>query len=107
MQLVRGTTPDIYYEIPEEIDMTKAKEVWFSIDQGGRMVVDRKLSDGTLILVDQLISVSLTQEETLSLHTYEKALLGVRILLQKGSAWANDCPEIVEISDVVKGGVIE
>ena len=106
MQLIRGTTPTIDCTIPDNIDISEAKEIWFTIKQGGRMIADRKLSDNTVSVDGQGLSIKLTQNETLAFNTFEVGECGIRIILNDDSAWAMNEIEPVYVSNVVKGGVI-
>ncbi len=110
MVISRGTTPLIWIEVkPDELVLENIKEIWVSISQGGKLVVDRKLSDGTIELQDNSIVVKLTQQETLAMNTITKTLMGIRILLDNGEAYASslDCSSELTVQNVVKGGLIE
>lgn len=106
MQLIRGTTPTIDCIIPDNIDVSDAKEIWFTIKQGGRIIADRKLSDKSVAVDGQGLSITLTQKETLEFNTFEVGECGIRIILNDETAWALEEIEPVYVSNVVKGGVI-
>lgn len=107
MIIVRGTTPSISCDIPQYIPMQDASEVWFTLKQNGEMIADGILSEGTVFLSGQTVTVYLSQEQTLALRAGFKAALGIRILLNNGQAYASYDSEGVIVKDVVKGGVIE
>lgn len=107
MIIVRGTTPSISCDIPEYIPMQEASEVWFTLKQNGTMIADGIMSQGTVFLSNQTVTVYLSQEQTLALRAGFKAALGIRILLTNGQAYASYDSEGVIVKDVVKGGVIE
>ena len=106
MIIVRGTTPSIVSEIPEDIDMSRAVEVWFSISQLSKLIADDTFSNGSVAIDGQQIEIELTQEQTLALKVGVPTNIGIRILLDDGEAFASYDPEPVVIKDIVKGGVI-
>lgn len=110
MDVTRGTTEGITIDIPEEIDLNEAQEVWVSFTQNSVVVVDKKLSDESLeIQIDeesQMLYFTLSQEDTLKFKSYLHLWVGIRILLKDGQAFASE-PEEFAIYDVNKGGVIE
>lgn len=106
MIIVRGTTPSIVSEIPEDIDMSRAVEVWFSINQLSSLIADNTFSGGSVAIDGQEIEIELTQEQTLALKVGAPVKIGIRILLDDGEAFASYDPEPVIVKDIVKGGVI-
>lgn len=106
LEITRGTTPVIEVDIPDEIDLQHATEIWFSIGQGNKLIVDRTLTDGGLTINDKMIVVNLTQEETLLLKASSKGKCGIRIHMDDGMAWATDDSEVVNVLNIVKDGVI-
>ncbi len=118
--IVRGTTPIIECLIPDDIPLSEATEAWVSIGQGGALVVDKSLSQGTAVIDGQTLSIALTQEETLKFKTYTQAVIGVRLLLNGTDALASlnqsnapsmdscsyEADTTIDIQDVIKGGVI-
>lgn len=105
MIVTRGTTPELFCVIPAEISVDNIKEIWISIAQMGEIIVDRKLSDGGVIINVLNLTFRLTQEDSLKFKTFSPAYCGVRILLNDGTALASKKEEVI-ISDVVKGGVM-
>ncbi|MDD3040088.1 hypothetical protein [Bacteroides sp.] len=105
MTITRGTTPELFCVIPDEISVNNIKEIWISIAQMGKILVDRKLSDGGIIVNVPNLTFKLSQEDSLKFGTYSSAYCGVRILLNDGTALASKKEEVV-ICDVVKGGVM-
>lgn len=105
MTITRGTTPELFCVIPAEISVDNVKEIWISIAQTGEVIIDRKLSDGGIVINVPNLTFRLTQEESLKFRTFSSAYCGVRILLNDGTALASKKEEIT-ISDVIKGGVI-
>jgi len=104
--ITRGTTPEITCVLPYELQIESISEIWISISQTGAILVDRKLSNGGIIISDHNLLIRLTQEETLSFKTSDVAKCGVRLLLHDGTAMASKIIEVVTINGIVKGGVI-
>lgn len=105
IEIIRGTTPTISAKIPNTIPLDEVSEIWFSISQNGIAIVDRKLSDNTIMIDGQVISITLTQEETLKFRTYSNVECGIRLRVGD-NALATSTPIFAKIIDVTKGGVI-
>lgn len=106
MVIVRGTTPEIICTIPEEIELTNAKEIWVSIGQSGK-VINKTLSNNDVIINEHTLLLRLTQEETLSLSSFIDANIDIRILLNDDTALASINKGVIDVRNVIKGGVIE
>ena len=63
--MVQATTPTFVLSLPEDIDLSQASAVFFSLRQ--YPVVLKKTGD-ELTIEGNVVSVPLTQAETLSLH---------------------------------------
>lgn len=66
MEIIRGTTPTIIFTF-NEIDAADISVCYLLIKQNGETVLEKTLSDGTVI--DGKLSFTLSQTETLSLTT--------------------------------------
>ena len=64
--MIIGTTPTFILSIPEDSgsDLTKANQIYFTIRQGS--IIYTKTGEDITIVDKNTITVSLTQEETLS-----------------------------------------
>lgn len=107
MEIIRGSTPTIDCEIPSNIPLEDMTEIWLSIKQGGRLVVDRMLSDNSLQVEGQRIFCKLTQEETLALNTFEQGTCGIRMYdASSDTAYPQRTLEPVYVLPICKDGVI-
>ncbi len=106
MFIVRGTTPDIIATIPATIEPTTIAEIWFSLSQAGKLIAHKDLSCGDILISEDKILIRLTQQETLALQTYTNAQMGLRLLLSDGTAMASRNVCMVDVHDVIEGGII-
>ena len=104
MQLIRGTTPTIVINVKDDIDLSTITEIWVYISQQNKVKVDKKIEDVDIDDVTKTITLTLSQEDTLSLKSGE-ALFQIRLLLQDDTALATTASEI-EILEIYKGGII-
>ena len=109
--IYRGTTPTHLFYFPFE--QNEVQLLYISYFQNGSIRVEKELSDVTFDPVNSLISVNLTQEDTLSFDKYVKfehmsqslALIQLRVLLNNGTAWVSEIMK-ERIGDILKDGVI-
>lgn len=104
MSIIRGTTPTIYANIKNDIDLHDVEQVWFYISQQKKPKVDKTISDCTFDYENRKILVTLTQDDTLNLKAGD-AIIQLRILLADGTALANEGTD-ADILEVYKQGVI-
>ena len=110
LEFIRGTTPTIIVDIDDDIDLSIIKQVWMYIWQSKKLVVDKILSDVTIDPINKIITLRLSQDDTLACKEGE-AIMQIRLLLDDDagsddSALANvGWP--VKIYEIYKGGVIE
>ncbi len=119
MTITRGTTPTVTCILPDEIPTGQIAELWFSIDQAGdtkcrparsAVKIDRIFSKGEVEMTGNLLAITLSQEETLSLTPKVRAQLGVRILFDSGRAIAAEegfGSMVNVVNPGPKGGVIQ
>lgn len=101
--MYRGTTPTVYLELDTELDLSEVSEMWVTF-RSPSVEVTKTL--GSVIIDNELkiITVSLSQDETLSLYT-GKCEVQVRFRLQNDLAYATEIAE-VPIGRILKDGVI-
>lgn len=104
MDLIRGTTPTIYINIRDEIDLSKVVTIWIYVYQNNSIKICKELSDVSINIQDRQIIVELSQVDTLSLKRGD-ALFQIRILLNDGTALATKASNI-HIDEIYKDGVI-
>lgn len=100
--MYRGTTPTIQVNL-SNVDFTNVSELWFTISQLGRPIINRDLDEVTI--EDTAISVTLTQEETLALRANANTRLQIRILMADGCAMATPAVKL-DVNGILKDGVI-
>ena len=100
--MFRGTTPTIQVNL-SNVDFTNVSELWFTISQLGRVIINRELDEVTI--EGTTISVTLTQEETLALRANANTRLQVRLLMADGCAMATPIVKL-DVNAILKDGVI-
>ncbi len=111
MIIARGTTPTVVCKIPDSTSLDDISEIWFSITQNGKLVVDKIYTNGD-VFIDQeqhTIAASLTQTETLKLtNTEPRPFFGLRILYSDGHVIASRTKKssIVFVQEIAKEGII-
>ncbi len=104
--IVRGTTPTILCEMPEGMDLSNIFDVWFSVSQGGILKIDKTFDDGSIVIDDGDFLITLSQEDTLSLTTYERAYASLRFTSRDQFAYANYPLINITVSEILREGVI-
>lgn len=104
--MYKGTTPQIAFSVPNDIDLASIKEAWVTFAVG-QTKLTLKLSEQKVVIdeSDNALKVHLTQEQTLALEA-GRCETQVRFLMQNNEAF---CSKIMNISvkDILEGGVIE
>lgn len=80
--IIRGTTPVIYYE-PRHINIENFTEAFLNIKQNGKLVIEKTINDAEIIN-DMFVWV-LTQEDTISLQPFTKAIISCPWKLSNGT----------------------
>lgn len=65
--MTRGTTPKIYMELPKEISVENIKDAVFTMAQGKKEIISKKLNEMEIHASENSLSILLSQEETLLL----------------------------------------
>lgn len=103
MNMRRGTTPTIEIGIPTDINVADSKALFISISQNKSVVIEKKLSE--VSIVNNKVTVELTQEDTLKLKPNISATIQIRFVLSTNRAFASQIKSI-DISEVLKEGKI-
>lgn len=107
IEITRGTTPTLSCMIPESIPVKEVDEIWFTITQNGAMIADRKLSENTVQIDNNTVSIKLTQTESLKMKTYEYAEIGIQLYRSADDTrWSLAEPEIINIKRINKDGLM-
>lgn len=83
--MIRGTTPTHIFKVPLKASEIKSVEITYS--QSDKEILQKTTSD--CVIEDELISTTLTQEETLMFDHKFKVQFQVRILTSAGIALAS------------------
>lgn len=101
--MYRGTTPTLYLELDTELDLTNVIEMWVTF-KSPKVEVTKTLSEVAFDTETNVITVTLTQEETLQMYN-GKVDVQVRLKTDNDLAYATDIVD-VEIGRILKEGVI-
>lgn len=101
--MYRGTTPTLYLELETELDLSDVTEMWVTF-KSPTVEVTKSLSEVIFDSTTNVITVTLSQEETLKLYN-GKADVQVRLKTSTDLAYATDIAG-VEIGRILKEGVI-
>lgn len=105
--ITRGTTPTVSIRVPEVIPLGDADEIWVTFTQGGKILADHMLSDGSVWIDGLYVRTKLSQEETLSFKSFIDGEVGMRIYRDSdGMAWALDPQLKFDVRGINKGGII-
>lgn len=108
--IYRGTTPTLQFQIPflaEDIDL-----LWVTFSQGSgtppKEILTKTQSDAGIEITDNLVNVTLSQEETLLFAKVGTPSVSVQIRLKttEGSAEASNIIKF-PVGIILKEGVIE
>ena len=99
--MIRGTTPTLSFELP--FDASEAESLYITISQRyENIMIDKSLDDCSID--GTIVTVTLTQEDTLKLIADKPVFIQVRVV-KGGTAMASDLIKTT-VSDVLKDGVI-
>ena len=99
----RGTTPTLKFKTPYAASMVDGGFVTFR--QRGKVVIDKSIGDENVTIADNMISVDLSQQETLSLTTADDVDAQIRIILTTGKRAASNVVHI-PVFEILKEGEI-
>lgn len=99
--MIRGTTPTLEFTLPFDTDILA--EAWVTMAQNNEVVLDKQLSECQC--EGNVLTVRLTQEETIALKCNCLVEIQIRVRTKEGGALASDI--ITESPDrILKDGVI-
>lgn len=99
--MIRGTTPTLEFVLPFET--SNLAEAFVTLAQGGEVLIDKCLTDCKCN--SELLTVRLTQEDTLKLHAKLNTEIQIRAKTISGDAVASDV-FVVATEKILKDGVI-
>ena len=101
--MIRGTTPTLCFKTPYEADMVESGYITFTMR--GDITLDVPLSDESVSIGDNVISLTLTQSQTLSFDSQATTLVQLRLVLADKTAVASNIVN-VPVGKVLKDGEI-
>ena len=99
--MIRGTTPKMEFTLPFETD--QIAEAYISFYQLDKIILEKTLSECTLS--EKMITVQLSQEETLKFTSGCVVEIQIRVLMTSGDALASNIIRI-NTERILKDGVI-
>lgn len=103
-EIYRGSTPEISYYIDENIDLKSINNIWMSFKSFSTLITKEK-EDLVIDAENKLISIKLSQEDTLSFRVGE-LYVQFRILMDDGTAIVLPIDNLV-VKQILKNGGIE
>lgn len=100
----RGTTPTLTFTTPYEAALIQSGYLTFK--QRGAIVLDVPLSDPSVTVEDNAITITLTQEQTLAFTSAAPAQAQIRAMLTSNKAVASNIVQI-PICAILKDGEIQ
>lgn len=95
--MIRGTTPTITLKLPTTVSVGTIEKATITIEQSGKCVV-KKNAFSTSVGTNS-VSVTLTQEESLSLSARNKALVQLKAKLNDGTV-VSHLPMPMVVTDI-------
>lgn len=99
--MYRYTTPTLVFKLP--INTGTLTECYVTLSQADNILIEKELSD--MVLEDNVVKVTLSQEETASFNAYIYLNIQLRCKDEKANAYASKV-FAVAIDQVLKEGVI-
>ena len=100
--MFRGTTPTLNFKFKYNLEELNIIALYYTFKQNDTVVFEKSLSDITI--TNNIISISLTQEETLKISADSIVKIQGRFLIDN-KAYATNVIQ-VKASDILKDGVI-
>lgn len=101
--MYRGTTPTLYLELETDLELEEVAEMWVTFKTPS-VEVTKTLDEIIIDTETNVVTVTLTQEDTLSLYR-GIAEVQVRIRMNSDLAYASEIAQI-DVEKVLKEGVI-
>lgn len=102
--MIRGTTPTLQFTISGDVAVSNIQEMWLTFAQFGEIIINKSRNE--MEIDGNVVTVTLSQEETLKLKSGKQINMQLRILLTDGTALASGVKRFT-IGDVLKDGKID
>lgn len=99
----RGTTPTLRLDTPYPAELIRGGYITFS--QRGSVLYEKKFDDEVVKVYDNLVSVELSQAETLVLTPVDVCKIQMRFIFKHGKTASSGVYKI-PVEDTLKGGEI-
>lgn len=99
--MIRGTTSTLQFAFPFELN--NVAELWVTLKQDNNIVLDKTLVDCELD--GSVLTLRLTQQDTLKLNAFMPVAIQVRIRTNDGNAVASNIIT-TSVGQILKDGVI-
>lgn len=99
--MIRGTTSTLQFTFPFELN--NVAELWVTLKQDNNIVLDKTLVDCELD--GSVLTLRLTQQDTLKLNAFMPVAIQVRIRTNDGNAVASNIIT-TSVGQILKDGVI-
>ena len=101
--MIRGTTPTLCFKTPYEASMVNSGYITFTMR--GDITLDIALDNEAVTIGDNVISLTLTQAQTLSFDPQATTLVQLRLVLADNNAVASNIVK-VPVTKILKDGEI-
>ena len=82
----RGTTPNLTFTTPYEASLWVLERSWITFKQRGMILFSIRLDDESVNVTDNAVTVTLTQEQTLSMTTADELSIQIRGIVGENKA---------------------
>lgn len=99
----RGTTPTLLFTTPYDAEMVRSGYITFT--SRGNVILDIPTSDESVTIMNQYISLTLTQAQTLAFNVSGTCLVQIRLILNNDTVVASNIVK-VPVEGILKEGEI-
>ena len=82
----RGTTPTLTFTTPYAANLWNLQRSWITFEQRGQNLFSVRFDDPSIQVQDNSVSITLTQEQTLSMTTVDYLSIEIRGILGENKA---------------------
>lgn len=82
----RGTTPTLTFTTPYNADLWNLQRSWLTFEQRGQNLFSVCFDDESVEVTDNAVSITLTQEQTLTMTTADQLSIQIRGIIGNNKA---------------------
>jgi hypothetical protein len=101
----RGTTPTLTFTTPYEASLWVLERSWITFEQRGMILFSIRLDDESVNVTDNAVTVTLTQEQTLSMTTADELSIQIRGIVGENKAVGSNVVQDI-VCPILKDGEI-